>query len=286
MKKIIPLMLCILLFAGCAQVYDGPTESKQVLTEYRVTHDPWGNGDSYIEVSTYDYDIYGRRVRHRDYGQDGELEYVRYVRYSEDGREIRETDWDYTGWIPFVEDRSVGTYDEQGRKLSAVYYDCWGRETGRSTYTYDDEANTMRWEGDEGYWNLYYLDEEGREIRTVSHDGYETVNEYDEQGNMIGWVCTVNGKFHSRYEAKFDDQGRCVWQAHYDETDTMTHETEFVYDDERNTRTIQKTDGGIRVECYLDDGRMYWIEDYDAEGNRTMLQQYFYTEIRVPAEEG
>ena len=38
MKKLICLLLCILLLAGCAETYDGPVESKTVLSSVQTTY--------------------------------------------------------------------------------------------------------------------------------------------------------------------------------------------------------------------------------------------------------
>ena len=38
MKKLISLFLCILLLTGCAATYDGPTESKTLLSKILTTY--------------------------------------------------------------------------------------------------------------------------------------------------------------------------------------------------------------------------------------------------------
>ena len=55
---------------------------------------------------------------------------------------------------------------------------------------------------------------------------------------------------------------------------------------EQNTKTYLKNDGDKRIEYYHADGRPHMVEDYDANGNLTMLQRYYYRDIRVPAEGG
>ena len=75
MKKLLSIILCILLLSGCAATYDGPTESKYVLTEYTVTHYyaffDWAE-EVYTSREVYAYDIYGNRVRTMGY-RDGEI---------------------------------------------------------------------------------------------------------------------------------------------------------------------------------------------------------------------
>ena len=68
MKKLISLLLCLLLLTGCAETYDGPTESKAVLSSIQTTYyDPTG-GDSQYSRTDYAYDIYGNQVMELEYG--------------------------------------------------------------------------------------------------------------------------------------------------------------------------------------------------------------------------
>ena len=282
MKKLLPLLLCLLL-CGCAATYDGPTEGKYVLSEYEVRHSVFGieSTDRYV----YSYDIYGNRVREMEYNDEG-LEYVTKLRYDENGNEISRVEWDHTGLIPLPDSRREATYDDQGRILTSIYFDGWGRETSRSTYTYDDENLTYTWQNDSGDHQLYYLDAEGRELRVVGSSGYETVYEYDDRGNRTGWTSYHEGIRCERYEARYDEQDRQVWGGRYDETGTLESETEYIYDDEAHTKTTRRPDDRTRIEYYAADGRLILIEDYDETGEITMIQQYYYREILVPATGG
>lgn len=285
MKKLFAILLCILLLAGCAETYDGPTETKQVLSEYEVRHYysffDW-EAEQSISRSTYAYDIYGNRVRELSY-DNGELVQETRMKYDEQGREISRTDIDREGWFPIIEGHNKRTYDEQGRVLSYSYHNGWGVEQSRSTYTYDDEANTMTWSNGEGDSIIYYYDENGLHLRSVSDDGYETIYQYDDRGNRIGWTATKDGVFWGSYEACFDEQSRLIWGTSYDERGVQSSHTTYTYDDEANTTTITKSDGSVRYEYRDGDGRLYLIEDYTSEGELSMVQQYFYRDIRVPA---
>ena len=129
-----------------------------------------------------------------------------------------------------------------------------------------------------------WFDEEGRELRTVSGE-YETVYRYDDRGNCIGWESYQNGQPFDRYEARYDDLGRQIWGGRYDAAGNLTSQTEYTYDDEQNTMTTTKKDGGWRIEYYHADGRPHMIEDYDADGSLRMLQRYYYRDIQIPAKE-
>lgn len=285
MKKLISLFLCILLLPGCAATYDGPTESERVLTEYSVRR-TYLLADAFETTrSVYAYDMNGNRVRCMDYDEEGELGSVENMRYDDRGNEISSVTWDHSGWIPYIEHRSKQTYDDQNRVTSRISYNMWGMKIGETTYTYDDEAHTMTWENGEGDWVIYYYDENGLELRAVSEGAagtIETVHSYDERGNRIGWVSTTNGQPHSRYEARYDEQDRQIWGGLYDETDTLTHETAYTYNDEENSVTITKPNGDTRVEYYNEDGTLESILDYDEDGELYMEQRYSYQDIRVP----
>lgn len=284
MKKLFSLLLAVLLLTGCAATYDGPTETKYALTEYTVTHYStffdWAE-ETYTNRTVYAYDIYGNRARAMEY-RDGELESVTNMKYDDRGNLISQRSWDHTHFIPLPDGGRKHTYDELGRILTTVYFDGWGKETSRSTYTYDDEGNTYTWENDEGDQNLYYLDENGNELRVVGNYGYETVYEYDAQGNRTGWISYKDGQLYDSYQARYDDQGRQIWAGRYNAQGELESESTWEYDDEAHTQTLHRPDGYIRIEYYDGDGRIHLIEDYDENGELTMVQMYFYKQIQVP----
>ena len=286
MKKLISLLLCLLLLTGCAETYDGPTETKYALTEYTVTHYysffDWAE-ESYTSRTVYAYDIYGNRVRSMEY-RDGELESVSNMKYDDRGNLISEKDWDHTKWIPLPDGGRTFTYDDQNRLLTTVYYGGWGKETSRSTYTYDDEARIRTWSNDSGDVQTTWMDENGRELRQTL-DKYETVYEYDENGNLTGSYSYENGALIERYEARYDDQNRQTWGGRYDADGQLKTQTNWEYDEHSHTVTTTRPDGNVRIEYYHADGRLYMIEDYSEDGTISMLQQYYYQEIQVPAKE-
>lgn len=287
MKKIMSTLLCVLLLAGCAATYDGPTETVEVLGEYEVRHySPFENGPQYIDRSVYAYDIYGNRVREMAY-RDGELERETRNKYDERGNVTARTVIDHSGWLPLVVQRDKMTYDDQNRVLTNSWHDGWGRQTGWSAYVYDDEEHTIHWSNGAGSQVTTYLDEEGLALREVSSDpdgsGYDTIFEYDDRRNRTGWVSTRNGQSFGSYEAQYDDQNRQISGVSYDENGTVIAAITYSYDDEQNCKTIGKADGGRRVEYYREDGQVYLIEDYDPEGEISMVQQYIFRDILVPA---
>jgi len=287
MKKLIPLLLAIALLSGCAETYDGPTVSKPMLTEYTVDH-YYAFFDReevhYTNRTVYAYDIYGNRVRSMEY-RDGELETVTNYRYDEQGNEISRTTWDHSGWFPKFRSRNKRTFDGQGRVLSSEYYDFWGRLESGSYYAYDDEKGIRTYQDENGeVLQTTWYDEKGNDLRQTAGE-YETVYEYDDQGNRIGWTSYKDGQPYDRYEARYDEKGRQIWGARYDAAGKLTGETEYVFDDQANTMSCLKNDGGTRVEHYHPDGRLHMIVDYDSEGKISLLQRYTYRDIQVPAKE-
>lgn len=284
MKKLFALLLAVVLVSGCAATYDGPTQTKYALTEYTVTHFytffDWEE-ESYTNRTVYAYDIYGNRVREMEY-RDGELESVTNMKYDDRGNLISERRWDHSRFIPLPDGSQKFTYDDQDRLLTTRYFDGWGRQTSSSSYTYDDEAMTSTWRNDQGDSRTSWLDEEGREIRALAGE-YETVYEYDDLGNRISWVSYKNGVFFDSYEARYDDQGRQIWGGRYNTQGELEHETTWEFDDEAHTMTTRRPDGQVRYQYFDAEGRLHMIEDYDETGELTMVQRYYYTQIRVPA---
>ena len=283
MKKLLSLILSLLLLTGCAVTYDGPTQSREVLTEYYcVSYDSFGAVWNTTR-STFFYDVNGNLARKLWY-RDDELTDETRTRYDENGNAVREISIDHSGLIPLRTGIDKTTYDDQGRILERIYCNGWGIETERTSYTYDDEARTQTWTDDDGQWSTTYLDDQGRVIRSVNFQGGESIYEYSTDGLRRVITSYQSGALLSTHETIYDEQGRLIGSNLYDENGQPESQVEYVYDDEANTKTQPKTNGGWRVEYYDAEGRTYLIEDYDETGELTMYQQYTYQEIQVPAE--
>lgn len=280
MKKLITIILCVLLLAGCAESYDGPTETRKILAEYEIRQYSPVDDEVWTNRSSFSYDIYGNNVRQLCY-DGGELESELRWTFDERGNQISEIAIDHSGWIPLINYRMKDTYDEQGRLLTATMYDMWGRKDGGATYTYDDEANTATWRNDRGDQIIYYYDENGREVRNVSSDGSETTFTYDERGNLTGWTSTMGGVIPESYEAGYDAQDRRLWSVLYDETGTEISRTTYDYNE---AKSITKDSDGSRIDYFDEDGDITLVETYDLDGKLTMVEQYFYRDIQVPAD--
>lgn len=283
-KKLFPLLLALLLLAGCAVTYDGPTEEKPMLTEWTVTHyynTPGWEQEPDTSRTLYAYDIHGNMARSMEYQAD-KLHSVSNYRYDDRGNVISQTTWDHSGWFPKFHDRTEQTYDGQDRCLSYVSCNFWGGQEYGSWYSYDDTQGICicRDENGEVLQTTWY-DEMGNEIRHVSGNS-ETVYEYDDRGNCTRWVSYTDGVPDLRYEYRYDDQGRQVWGGRYDADGKLVSEFEYAYDDEANTMTYTRPDGWVRCEYYNADGQTVLIEDYDEEGRLSMVQRHTYQNIRIP----
>lgn len=280
MKKLITIILCVLLLAGCAESYDGPTETRKVLAEYEIRQYSPVDDSVWTNRSTNAYDVYGNWVRQLCYDE-GELESELRWTYDERGNQISEVLIDHTGWIPLINYRGKMTYDDQDRLLSSTMYDMWGRKEGETRYTYDDEARTATWSSDVGNSIIYYYDENGREVRNVSSDGAETIFIYDERGNLTGWTSSQDGVILERCEAGFDAQDRRLWSVTYDGNGTEISRTTYDYDE---AKSITKDSDGSRIDYFDEDGDITLVETYDLDGKLTRSEQYFYRDIQVPAD--
>lgn len=287
MKKLLSLLLCILLLAGCAPAaYDGPTESTWVLTELTITFYNTVTGETQSQVRTISYDGMGNEVR-SSYYSDGKLTSERESTYDDRGNCIREVTWDRFWNFTYPAARTDYTYDEQNRLLTVTYRNGFGFKTGSDTYTYDDEANTVTWVGTYDT-QTKYLNENGDPIRivTLSHAAgmeMETLYEYDELGRNVKTIHYQDGVLASTVQTSYDDQGRMVKNISYDANGTAIYGSTVVY--EENTVTTVDLDGNRSVEILRPDGLVEKMENYDPDGNLLSRMEYTYQEIQVPAKE-
>ena len=285
MKKLIALTLALLLLAGCAPAYDGPTESAWVLMEMRTTHYNTLTGETQTMLWTHSYDSFGNCVRTNFYS-DGELtdEYKR--TYDERGNCIREVTRNHFWFFSYPVSRTGHTYDEQDRLLTTTYRNGLGIKTGGDAYTYDDEANTVTWEGTYDT-QTKYLNENGDPIRTVTYSRpagmeIESLREYDARGLNTRTTEYLDGVLSSTAEMRYDDQGRILENTWYDADGALLRRITWLY--EEHTVTTWDKEGNKSVQTLRPDGQVETQEDYDPDGNLLARSEYIYTEIQIPAE--
>lgn len=287
MKRIVPLLLALLLLAGCAEPYDGPTESQLVLSEHYTTYTPGEPFDPWTTRYSFTYDIYGNVAQTRNY-RDDELDSENSYTYDENGNLLTDETWDHTGWLPTLVHRREYTYDAQNRVLTEVTRDFWGRETARTEHIYDDEARTETVTYESGV-SIRYFDENGNTLRSIyrprdgSYTESEDVYTYDENGNRLTCYSYRDGVLESYWVDAYDGQNRLIHSASYLPDGTLEREWRYEYNDEANSKICYKPNGTRREEYYLDDGQLHAIKDYDEYDNLTMNQHYSYREILVPA---
>ena len=286
MKKLISLLLCILLLTGCAETYDGPTESKAVLSKIRTTYyDPTG-GDSQYGRTDYAYDIYGNQVMELEYGirteDETEEPYLKTLRaFDENGNCTRQRQYDVSGLFPkkLVDIRYE--YDEKGRMTAHLDQ---MQEQYSWTAVYDDEAKTMTCTYPHAV-SVSYFDDRGNTIRqeTVFENGDTSgiIFEFDANGNRISarYEETVGTTLHSY---TYDDQGRVLTV-----TQTTAEGTKELFRYEyRDDCTIQYNyDGTKIVTTYNTDGSEHYRYYTDSTDHVTQDSMCYYTEIQVPIEE-
>ena len=286
MKKLISLLLCILLLAGCAATYDGPTESKTLLSKILTTYyDPTG-GDCQYGRTDYAYDIYGNQVMELEYRirteDETEEPYLKTLRaFDENGNITRQRQYDVSGLFPkkLVDIRYE--YDEDGRMTAHLDQ---MEEQYSWTAVYDDEARTMTCTYPHAV-SVSYFDDRGNTIRqeTVFENGDTSgiIFEFDANGNRISarYEETVGTTLHSY---TYDDQGRVLTV-----TQTTAEGTKELFRYEyRDDCTIQYNyDGTKIVTTYNTDGSEHYRYYTDRTDHITKDAMCYYTEIQVPAEE-
>ena len=285
MKKLLPLLLFLLLLAGCAETYDGPTEPSSVCSRAEsIYYDRDGQiSQQYLEE--YAYDIHGNRSVIREYSispitdeKDPTLKTV--LRYDERGNVIRQTQYDVSGWFPRKICDNRYTYDDQGRMIRSTH-----TEEPDTVITYDDGANT-RTTSCNGNTIVEYLNERGWVMsndQTFS-DGRHCRDEYerDPDGRLLSIRSYEGGVLSSELVYTYDDQGRSLTMTKIeDSVSTLLYGWEYGKDWER----MFYSDGTCSTVVYHEDGTMKRQYHTDADGHLSWETFYYYTEIQVPAEE-
>lgn len=288
MKKLISLLLCLLLLTGCAATYDGPTESKAVLSQILTTHYDPETGDSLYGRTDYAYDIYGNQSMELEYGtrshEEAEKPHLKTLRsFDENGNIIRQRQYDVSGLFPkkLVDVRYE--YDDQGRLTATTHRP--GEAWDNDTTVYDDEARTRTYTGHNGT-AIDYMNELGWVIRTeqVFADGRAVLTEYDRRpdGQIEVMREFENGELTTTLVYTYDDQGRVL---------TITQTTAagtallFRYEYPDGCMIQYNSDGTKIVTSYNDDGTIHYRYFTDSTHHITQDVMYYYTEIQVPAKE-
>lgn len=286
MKKLFSILLCILLLSGCANTYDGPTVEKTV-TAVRE-EEFYGSGDGTVTQfwrTEYAYDIYGNRSVILEY-QKGEPYLKSVMTYDEGGHELRQVQYDLSGWLPKKIVDARYTYDDQGR-LTSTRHHAGGLSWDDDTTVYDDEAMTRTVTTGEGAVAVDYLNETGWVMRTEQTfpDGRFLVTEYERsaEGWLLGTRTYENGELVDGSACTYDDQGRILTQTKI-ENGVSTLLFSWEYGDGWDIFT-DHSNNYRHVTTYHPDGRMDTVETFGESGRLQSRTTYHYTEIQVPAEE-
>lgn len=281
MKKLLSILLCLLLLAGCAETYDGPTELKRVLDSTEEVH-IGQDGEVYYEVwEDYSYDIYGNLAQTVS-KVNGEPSLRTVYRYYEDGSMKSMTQYDLSGWFPRLILHGSYTYDDQGRQTGLVQWS--GLKRTEQTTVYDDENRTVTTIF-EGATTVVQLNEEGKSLRseTTHDDGTIELIEHEYRGNTHINRYYRNGELEKVYENTYDDQGRELsW------TEIVDGERELIwrieYGDGYEKKYYEAMERVITT-GYNEDGTVKAVVETDENDQLTRRVIYRYTDIQVPAKE-
>ena len=285
MKKLLSILLCLLLLGGCANTYDGPTVEKTV-TAVRE-EEFYGSGDGTVTQfwrTEYAYDTYGNRSVILEY-QEGEPTLKSVMTYDEGGHELRQVQYDLSGWLPKKIVDARYTYDDQGR-LTSTRHHAGGLSWDDDTTVYDDEAMTRTVTTGEGAVAVDYLNELGWVMRTEQTfpDGQIVLTEYDRNsdGQLLAMRTYTEGALTSETVMTYDDQGRILTQSELKNgVSTLLFSWEYGEDYEKMTHS----DGSYTITDYNPDGTPDDCIVCNADGSLRERTIYRYTEIQVPAEE-
>lgn len=312
MKKILTIVLCLLLLTGCAQVYEGPTETVYVLGEVNRTLTVFGGEFINQERTVYAYDIYGRVAQTMEYWNGEERNKTVYT-YDDHGNLLREEYYSLSGWFPKRTQQTFYTYDEQDR-LTSMIYEFGGKKETEHRYAYDDETNSRttfyfdsvtietfdengelvhrEYRNSDGTELVEYTlrpDGQPQSTRHIEADGREYTRhfEYDDRGECIAMTTEEAGVFTEdyRYRYEYDDQGRKLRKVEV--TGGIQAEMyRWEYDDTVRSVTIWHQGGKSDTIRYDDAGREIERISYDSKtGEAALIYTYAYRPIQVPAKE-
>ena len=308
MKKLLPLLLALLLLAGCAETYDGPTTPKSVPVEFIREHRQITTGHLDTERTVYAYDLYGNMVQSLEYHNDKEQSRTDFT-YDERGNLLSRTNYALGGWFPRRTGSAEFTYDDQNRITAEIYADakydyifddeartCTKLQNGAviAVTTYDEFGNVLSQKSFncDVEWHLveYIRDGDGEILmsRTTDSTGLDITHrsEYDDHGNRIYYEEIENGvRTEQHYSYEYDELGRPVREFELrDGVPVEIHRWEYL--DENGSYTLWR------------DGYRSYTRRYDAEGNEIETSHYVnetdqvgirevtvYKTIQVPADE-
>lgn len=226
---------------------------------------------------TYRYNDNGDPLEELQIDEDGTVVWRKEWTYDENGNLIR-----YLSDHGSIVTHEEYTYDENGRKIEYEYrherlFD--KPYHNRTTYAYDEDGNLSQvieyremnygWiVSEETVYSGY--DENGNatieQIRYPSSAviGANTENAYDENGNLLSsLIYDFYGNLLKKETYQYDEEGREILQESYDAKENATDRFESAYDE-----------NGIRTRRGYYNTQFYVLEEYDNNGNMTLVTYY------------
>ncbi len=312
MKKLMILLLCVLLLTGCTKTYDGPTETRWVITEAITEHYSTVNVfvDTYRTV--YSYDIYGNLAQTLEYRNDQET-FKNVFTYDDRGNLLTETFYSLGGLFPKRSGRREYTYDDRGRILSDILEQ--GSPDTARYYTYEDTTYRCTTSSDGVLVQEEQFAMDGTLLWQKQYDrnGWlETAYTYDTDGEVLEKHITdsAGNDYIERYERNSHGDHIRGWRIE-DGVETEIYHQDYEYDDQGRMTRLFKIEDGVRRESsrreYLDENGSYtsyrgdqpsytvifdergnWIENahyFDGTEEVGYRQRTVYRQIQVPVKE-
>ncbi len=185
-------------------------------------------GDVWVE--TYEYDLYGNRVKRLTYRPDGSLYYTYYMEYDTQGRVMRQVSVAADG----KEYVTTYAYDSQGMQLQTGFVD--------RVYTYelDDQGRFSRYQENDETFALYEYQENSRSYTIYRYYADLTLNAYT--------------------EVDCDDSGNVLATRLYNASNDLIYLTEYSYN-EQNQR-VAMLSYQMNSSTYVDTSHAYFYDEY------------------------
>lgn len=208
-------------------------ESREVWLCVRSSMELWENGN--VNVTEYEYDEYGNRIRETNVKSGSYTDYT----YDDRGNQIKSQ---YYGADGVAGIYTEYTYDEEDRLLHSLSIFSDGEPGMEYSYTYDDvgflveRVETMHYSDTEYCYVVSYNDD-----HTAAHvDAYQngepngyTEETYDSDGNLLSSRSyRGDGSFSSGVDCAYDEQGRLVVEWKYSGRETQaSYDVQYTYDE-------------------------------------------------------
>ena len=191
-------------------------------------------------ISKYEYNDKGQKVKESLFDKDGELKYVYKHEYNDKGQEIKESSFGKYGDLRHV---SKFEYNDKGQKIKDSSFNKDGKLIDVSKFEYNDKGQWVKKslfnkDGELKSVFKYEYNDKGQKVKDSSFYKQEEVTcvsifEYNDKGLVVKESNHCNGDIMYLLEykyTKFDDENNWIERECYKRSEIFTiMKREFIY---------------------------------------------------------